>query len=296
MIPAILSNSTAVGSSLDQDPNPAMMTREMNAQDVGALSLLASPGLMALSSEMTFSGAVIPAPVLHKPSKVRFGMMAAADINTLYVPDEFFYSQGRAIRFSEKEIVAGGYTAGASLLFNQPRFLIETGVTYSSKTFGPDRTLFIGTSPDQHELDFENITLDVVSVPLYLHLKIDGKGLWRFYTVGGASLHVIANAHYDLVAENTNPPASAAPLDPTQLQNQREVQRVREHMLDGAKFNSKAYLTAAGGFGIERFLNSRTSIFAQPMYHYQISFFGLIDQNGKHLRSTSLLLGTRISL
>jgi hypothetical protein len=181
-------------------------------------------------------------------------------------------------------------------VFDQPRFLVETGVTYSSKTFGPDRSLFIGTSPDQHALDFENITLDIVSVPLYFHLKLDGKGLWRFYAVGGASLHVIANAQYDLIAENTNPPASAAPLDPTQIQNQREVQRVREHMLDGAKFNSKAYLTAAGGFGVEHFLNSRTSVFVQPMYHYQISFFGLIDQNGKHLRSTSLLLGTRISL
>ncbi|MDH5580248.1 MAG: hypothetical protein OEZ09_17500, partial [Betaproteobacteria bacterium] len=172
--------------------------------------------------------------------------------------------------------------------------LVETGISYSSKNFGPDRKLFIGSSPDQHELDFENITLNVLSVPLFLHLKIDGKGLWRMYVVAGASLHVIADAHYDLIAEYATP-ASAAPLDPMQLQNQREVQRVREHMLDGAKFNSKAYLTAAGGIGVERFLNSRSSVFAQPMYHYQIPFFGLLDQNGKHLRNTSLLLGTRIS-
>jgi hypothetical protein len=67
-------------------------------------------------------------------------------------------------------------------------------------------------------------------------------------------------------------------------------------MLDGAKFNSKGYVTVAGGFGVERFVNSRISIFAQPMYQYQIQFFGLFDRNGKHLQNGSVLFGTRISL
>lgn len=234
-------------------------------------------------------------PGVAKSSKVRFGMSAGADVNTLFIPEEHFYSQGRSIRFSEKEIVAGGYTAGASLLFDSEKFLFETGLSYSSRQFGPDRKLFIGTSSDQHTVDFENITLNVISIPLYLHWKIDGKGLWRVYTIGGASMHVIANAHYDLIAENIFT-SSAAPQDPMQLQNQREVQRVREHMLDGAKFSTKGYLTAVGGLGVERYLNPRTSLFLQPMYQYQIPFFGLIDQNGKHLRNGSLMLGTRISL
>ncbi len=245
-----------------------------------------TPGFMSVTAMI---------PVLMKPSRVRFGMMAAADVNTLFFPEEHFYSQGRSINFSEKEIVAGGYSAGASLLFDSKRFFIETGLTYSSKNFGPDRKLFIGSSTDRHTLDFENITVNSISIPLYLHLKIDGKGSWRVYTTSGASMHVIANAHYDLFAENVFT-SSAAPQNPQQLQNEREVQRVREHMLDGAKFSTKGYVTVGGGFGVERYLNPRMSIFVQPMYHYQIQFFGLFDRNGKHLQNGSLLLGTRITL
>lgn len=234
-------------------------------------------------------------PVLQRTSRVRFGMMAAADVNTLFFPEEHFYSQGRSINFSEKEIVAGGYSAGASLLFDFNNFIIESGLTYSSKNFGPDRKLFIGSTADRHSLDFENITLNVISLPVYLHWKLDSKGAWRIYATAGAAMHVIANAHYDLLSENIYT-SSAAAQSPQQLQNETEVQRVREHMLDGAKFNSKGYLTAAGGFGVERYLNSRMSLFVQPMYHYQIPFFGLIDQNGKHLQNGSVLFGTRVSL
>lgn len=253
------------------------------------------PAVDQTGTDLLANAAAVITPEILKPAKVRFGMSAAADVNTLYIPEEHFYSQGRSIRFSEKEIVAGGYTAGASLLFDSRKLLFETGLSYSSKNFGPDRTLFIGSSTDQHQVDFENITLNVISVPVNLHWKIDGQGQWRVYAISGASMHVIANAHYDLIAENIYT-ASAAPQDPMQLQNEREVQRVREHMLDGAKFSTKGYLTAVGGVGIERFLNSTTSVFVQPMYQYQIPFFGLIDQNGKHLQNGTVTIGTRIGL
>jgi hypothetical protein len=221
-------------------------------------------------------------------------MMAGADINTLFIPREHFYSQGRSIQFPEKGIVAGGYSTGASLLFDFKKVMLEAGLSYSSVNFGPDRNLFIGNSSDRHVLDFENIALNIVSLPVNMHVKIDGKGVWRMYATGGASMHVIANANYDLIAENYY--TSSAVQDPQQLQNVREVQRVREHMLDGAEFSTKGYLTASGGLGIERYLNPRMSVYLQPMYQYQIPFFGLIDQNGKHLQSGSLLFGTRISL
>ncbi len=267
---------------------------ESSGRQRGRLSLQPMNGLLAAAG-MPLMAAVDIVPVLPRHSKTRFGMMAAADVNTLYIPEENFYSQGRAIHFSEKEIVAGGYTAGATLLFDKKKFLVETGLIYSSKSFQPDRNLFIGSSQDPHSLDFENITLNVISVPCYLHLKVDGKGLWRVYATGGLSLNVIANAHYDLFAQNDFA-ASAAPADPLQLQNQREVKRVREHMLDGAKFSSKGYLTASTGVGVEHFLNANMSLFVEPMYHYQIPFFKLIDQNGKHLQNGSIFLGTRVSL
>lgn len=280
--PTLLYDNAVASVTREDDHKSSFLSNMTSRVDRADTDLLAN------------SAAVIP-PEILSPAKVRFGMSAAADVNTLYIPEEHFYSQGRSVRFSEKEIVAGGYTAGASLLFDSRKLLFETGLTYSSKNFGPDRKLFIGSSTDQHQVDFENITLNVISVPVNLHWKIDGQGQWRIYAISGASMHVIANAHYDLIAENIYT-ASAAPQDPMQIQNQNEVQRVREHMLDGAKFSTKGYLTAVGGVGVERFLNNTTSVFVQPMYQYQIPFFGLIDQNGKHLQNGTITIGTRIGL
>lgn len=292
-VPDISTQRDVVGSLHTRATNPEFLSgRQM--EDIRALM----PGTL---SQLEESGIVAPMvatglPVLKQPSRVRFGMMAAADVNTLFFPEEHFYSQGRSIRFSEKEIVAGGYSAGASLLFDFKSFVVETGLTYSSKNFGPDRKLFIGSTADRHSLDFENITLNVISLPVYFHWKVDNHGPWRVYPTTGAGMHVIANAHYDLLAENIYT-SSAAAQSPQQLQqNETEVQRVREHMLDGAKFSSKGYLTIAGGFGIERYLNSRMSVYVQPMYHYQIPFFGLIDKNAKHFQNGSVLFGTRVSL
>lgn len=235
-------------------------------------------------------------PLLPVAPKIRFGMMTSADVNVLFFPKERFYSQGRAFSFSEKEIIAGGYSAGISISYEKEKISIESGLIYSSKTFGPDRKFFIGSSTDSRSLDFENIALDIVSIPLYVHWKIDRSGWWRVYATGGAAVHVIANANYDLVEEIIF--SSAAPPQGTQQQqiHEREIQRIRQHMLDGAEFSTKGYVTASAGFGIERYLNRRMSVFAQPLYHYQIPFFGLIDQNGKHLQNGSLLLGTRVSL
>jgi hypothetical protein len=258
-----------------------------HALPVAAIEKFPAPGIHV------GMGTLLPHASSHA-SRVRFGMSASADVNTLFFPEEHFYTQGRSINFSEKEIVASGYSAGATLLFDFKSFLFETGLNYSFKSFSPNRNLFIGTSADKHTLDFENIALNVVSVPLYLHWKVAHKGPWKVYLTSGTSLHVIANANYDLIAENIY--TSSAVQSGQQLQNQREVQRVREHMLDGAKFNSKGYLTLAGGLGLERAVSPRISVFAQPLYHYQIPFFGLIDQNGKHLQNGSMLFGTRVSL
>ena len=291
--------SLPLSSENTAEANPGMLAEEhatrTRIDELAALKSISQHELIPADAPTSVIPIAALAPTLLKPAKVRFGMMAAADVNTLFYPKEHFYSQGRSINFSEKEIVAGGYSTGASLLFDFKNVVLETGLMYSTKNFGPDRKLFIGSSSDRHTLDFENITLNTISVPLYVHWKLDGKGAWRVYATSGASMHVIANAHYDLLAENIFT-SSAAPGNPQQLQNEREVQRVREHMLDGAKFNSKGYVTLGGGLGVERFVNSRMSIFAQPMYQYQIQFFGLFDRNGKHLQNGSLLFGTRVSL
>ena len=105
---------------------------------------------------------------------------------------------------------------------------------------------------------------------------------------------MIANAHYDLISRNNF--RSAPPGVVPDKKTDDEVARIREHILDGAKFSSKSYITVAGGFGVEHYVGGKLSIFVQPMYNHQIPYFSFSDHNGKQLKYISMQLGTRVNL
>lgn len=272
----------------------AVNPEEKSREKVSLLLRLASP-LHTVMSDDPGTGLSLAALTLPKERGLRITMGASADVNVLYIPDDHFFTQGRQIKFGEKELVALGYSAGASVLFDRGPFTFETGLYYSAKTYEPNRILHIGETFDVRTLDFRQINLSIVSVPLYVHWNFDRKGKVHLYTVAGMNMNVLAIAHYDLIAKN-NLQSAAAPQDPQYRRTTQEVERVRENILDGAEFSTKSFITVSGGFGIERQINTRFSIFGQPTFNYQIPFFGIADQNGKHLQFGSLLLGTRITL
>ncbi|MDX1478064.1 MAG: hypothetical protein R3301_10205 [Saprospiraceae bacterium] len=226
---------------------------------------------------------------------LRFSISASTEINQLYIPADHFYSLGKQVSFTEKDMTAIGYSAGASVLFDRDVFTFETGLHYSQKSYNPNRILHIGETFDVRTLDFKNISLHVISVPLQVHWNFDRKGRTRLYTVAGASMNLIATAHYDLISRNNNRSA-AAPQDPSFRRTTQEVERIREHILDDAEFSAKSFLTLNAGFGIERLINHKFSVFLQPTASYQIPFFHISDQNGKHLQYLSAQFGTRIRL
>ena len=235
-------------------------------------------------------------PSLFTTKGTRVSMSASVEINQLYIPADHFYSLGKQVGFSEKDIAAYGYSTGASILFDDGPWTFETGLNYAQKSFSPNRILHIGETFDVRTLDFQRINLNVINIPLLVHWNFDRKGRTRMYTVGGASMNIIASAHYDLIARDNSRNQSAAPSDPQYRKTSEEVQRIREHILDGAEFSAKSYLTVNAGFGVERLLNSKFSLFVQPTVGYQIPFFHISDQNGKHIQYISAQFGTRVRL
>jgi len=247
-------------------------------------------------SESIEASANYPVPVPKRPRgrrSLRLTIGASVDVNSLYLPGDQFYTASEKVNFSERTLAAMGYSTGAGIIFDRGKWSFETGLYYSSKQYEPNRVLQIGKAFDVRTLDFEKISLHVISVPMQAYWNFDRKGKTRFYAVGGAGFNLIASANYDLLTRRNT---RSAPPGGGNNRTDLEVSRVKEHILDGAEFSSKSYVTVVGGFGVEHYLNRQLSVFTQPTFNYQIPFFHFSDQNGKHLQYLSLQVGTRIRL
>lgn len=265
--------------------------RQMNAHsDVPEIGRLDLPERIYLDLEL----ATPEVKLTRKRGGLQFTIAASMDLNALYMPEEQFYSNGSNITFSEKNLLATGYSAGAGLLFGDGRWSFETGLFYSSKKYEPNRIIQIGKTFDVRTVDFSEINLHIVSVPLYAHWNFDRKGKTRFYAVMGSGINIIATANYDLITRNNL--RSAPPGILPDKKTDEEAARIREHILDGAEFSSKSYITLAAGFGVDYQITEKLSIFAQPTYNYQVPFFQFSDQNGKQFQFISMQLGTRVRL
>lgn len=248
---------------------------------------------VALPNELTsLESRNTPSTQLRSRKKsLRLGLFTSLDFNHLYMPSEQFYADGRKIKFSEKYLLATGYSVGATLLFDRGAWSFETGLVYSQKSFEPNRVLQIGKTFDVRTVDFDEISMHLVKVPLNARWNFDRKGKTRFYLVGGAGLNVIAAANYDLLTRG-----GVGSRPPGGTRTDVEVARVRENFLDGAEFSSKSFITLSGGIGVEQELSKKFSVFVQPTYDYQLPILLLSDREGKQLQFLSLQFGTRVRL
>ncbi|RLD18288.1 MAG: hypothetical protein DRI69_10580 [Bacteroidetes bacterium] len=270
--------------------SPSVSTNSNSIESVTYVEVLGLPNQLDDNVAM----ALPEIKLTHKKKSLRFSIGASMDLNALYMPEENFYADGQQITFSEKNLLATGYSAGVGLLFGGGAWSFETGLYYSAKKYEPNRVIQIGKTFDVRTLDFSEISLHIVSVPMYAHWNFDRKGKTRFYAIGGANVNLIANAHYDLITRNNfrSGPSGGVRDKNTDF----EVARIREHILDGAEFSSKSYITLVAGLGVEHNIGDKLSVFAQPSFNYQVPFFQFSDQNGKQFKYISMQFGTRVRL
>jgi hypothetical protein len=228
--------------------------------------------------------------------QTRVGIHAGADVNILHFPADNFFSAGNRVSFKAQDLPALGYGGGISYGRYGQRFGIETGIHYSNKSFKPGRQLLIGESFENSKVDFQAVEIDLVSIPLSLSYQVKPTGTFRFYVVGGFDLNIIAQAHYDLNIKNNYPLPLSITQSASALALNREAHRVKEHILDGATFNGKSYVTAHAGFGIEKYLNPDLSIFMQPSYLYQVPINRFSNNGGKHFKTLNIRIGARMPL
>lgn len=228
------------------------------------------------------------------PAFLRVGMVGAGDINYVMTPYNEEYNRSGTNQFE------AGYGGGLMVGFKFGRWEIETGAMYANKYYSPDTinvTINSGNIAEGYEgIAWKGTQLDLLRIPLRARYNHSKAGKWQFYTQGGIAMNLTMNKiHSKEVVRLGPPPASTSlrsPQSPTQIYTDvnENTGLLREGLL-----TENSYLTVDLGFGIERLLSSRFSIFAQPSFHYQL-FDSKIGYNGERLNNLSIETGVRVSL
>ncbi|MGB3078476.1 MAG: hypothetical protein WBB31_05305 [Saprospiraceae bacterium] len=292
---ALESLQYADGSSADDDHLSTSVYSEPREGNINFIASLTSPVL-------GFSYTTFPHPTFVKQRKTThtvFGILTQVDYNRLRMPEDRLSSSGRIIVFPQQGLPSYGYGGGFTIALNHPRWAVETGLIYNSKTFEPGRKLSVGTAFDNGTIEFEAMRLQLVTLPLQMRYKVENKGPIKFYALAGFDLNLIVQSdidvsikyHFQSLSINENPNSN-----PNLANTIKESRRVSEHIRDGAPFSTKSFVSAAAGLGLEYSLNEHKTFFIQAAAHYQIPNLAFSNNNGKHLRSISIQTGVRTPL
>jgi hypothetical protein len=230
---------------------------------------------------------------------VEFGMLAQADYNQLKIPEDRLNSNGEQIVFPLQGITSPGFGAGFTLAIGHPRWAVETGLIYTTKTFKPGRELTIGNTADNSKVEYDAMHMQLISVPLLFRYRFDANGRFKSYAFGGLGLNVIAQSDIDVKVDYNFPslPEGEDPNNnPSLARTIRQTQRASEDFRKDAPFSTNSYISANLGLGIEYLLAERKTLFLQTAYQYQIPNLRFSNHNGKHVLSLSLQAGVRTPL
>ena len=230
---------------------------------------------------------------------IEFGMLAQADYNQLKMPEDRLNSNGEQIIFPLEGITSPGFGAGITLAIGHPRWAVETGVIYNTKSFRPSRELTIGNEADNSKVEYDAMHMQLISVPLQMRYRFDTKGRFKTYAFGGLGLNVIAQSDIDVKVDYNFPSLHEGEdpnKNPSLARTIRQTQRVSDDIREGAPFSTNSYISANLGLGIEYSLVERKTLFLQTAYQYQIPNLRFSNHNGKHVLSLSLQAGVRTPL
>ncbi|MBK8703029.1 MAG: outer membrane beta-barrel protein [Saprospiraceae bacterium] len=235
---------------------------------------------------------------LDKKRFIRVGMLGSSDINRIITPPTTITQETEKVSFDR---YAPGYGGGITLGFETQRWEVETGLIYAAKRYTPLQILYVEGSVKSgfFGASLENFELNTINVPLHFRYNYFVRDKWRLYALTGASWHVVTQANYYI---NFRPDAlllqAPAPHDsnPGRSTGLEEKNLVRG-WLEGGSFMQNSYFSVNGGLGIERYMSTRWSIFAQPTYQHSLLYFGSgLGPYKDRMHTLSVLIGLKVRL
>jgi hypothetical protein len=228
-----------------------------------------------------------------RPWAFKLGMLASIDFNLVMTPFDAYFSS------DSYDQLTSGYTGGLSFSVHRNRLGFATGATYSSKSYEPRKNKeVVGSLAGGYvEEGLQGAQLNILSIPANFTYNFDNKGKWQWYALLGVSAKLATINNFDLKSEPAS--GSRARPDPRIIAAMSIPEEVVEDPYSGAfeggSFKKNFFLTANLGFGMERYVTSRWSVFLQPTYQHSL-YKRALGPNNDRIHSLSLFLGTRATL
>ena len=259
-------------------------------ENIAAVTL-ASP---VADKEVLSSVMDVQAIVVNTVQQPRFtlSIVAGGDIDNVHTP---FDSQRRNKPYTVR---GTGFTTGLTVACNSKNTSIETGLTYSEKSYTTPLTFNFGNFHDGYFRErLEKIRYRIFSVPVNVRLVAATWGQHKVYVLGGTTFNAVADAVYtrtlsllsnsreneDLPLPSYIPPSPSADM------------HFANGIAKGGTLGDNGYITANIGIGYEYAPKPGLRIFVQPSFHRNLTERGLGPKHDQ-INSMSVLVGTRMSL
>lgn len=235
----------------------------------------------------------------QKRKALRVGMMGAPDYNKIITPPQIV--NGEKTTEVSVERYALGYSGGITLGFDANRWEIETGLVYSAQRYTPLQVLFVEGSVKTgfYAEQLKHFEFNSVYFPLNLRYNFLLRDKWRIYGMAGGAWHLTLQANYyvDFQPNARLMAAPVAPESPYEPPSGIDNQNLVKGWLEGGSLQGNSYFSINGSIGIERYMTTRWSIFAQPTYQHW--FFHPKEGIGPfqdRIHSLSILTGVKIRI
>lgn len=235
-----------------------------------------------------------PARVHTEHKNVRLGMFTAASLYGVYSPYDRFFNYRPEVTYDAD---AGG---GILFDFQKNRFHVVTGGAYTPKYYRPSLGAEVVGSFETAYVreDLREIQLDILHVPVEFRYDFLQRPKWRLYGATGFSFNFVLNSTFVIDSQilARNEAADYQDIRNTQEASSNLARKdFEEGVVEGGRIFENTFLTAQLGFGAERFVTQRWSVFFESIYQSQFSRVG-IGPNDDSFRSLSLRLGVKATM
>lgn len=303
-LPALLAQEVA---SLHADQGGALAeplsTNIQTAKDPGAMAspeLLSSLFTQAVRSGYAWEVPQMPQLIFERQKELRFSTFANIDASFVLTPPSQYSVFDTLIATSQDTTLASGYGGGILVSWKKHQWEFQTGGVYSFKRYIPKTPAFLFETVNYYiREDFNGVQLDLVELPFNINYHFKDEGNWRVYGMGGVSGHFVATSVYEIETKRTPSFNAIAMPSPSGLpDNNKSIRQEKNFpngLFDGGALRDNFYMTANLGFGVERYVSPRWSVFFQPNYQHFFLSDG-VGANKDKLYTFSLYLGTKVSL
>jgi hypothetical protein len=274
--------------------NDSVATESEARKKVELLSSLAliQPELLQIEKPVS-----VKVPILenmgYRNHRLRVGMFGAFNADNA---NTFFSSvsiAGKAVR------VTDGYGSGVTVGYRRKKVELESGVTYSYKSYRPvDVTAVTGDFTGGYEtVTPKLVSFNMLHIPVHANYYFLDKKKWSFYGIVGGTATLAMQTDYD-IAKTSSVTFNQSRQDPAASQVQKKISDLyKKGALEGESLDKNYYFTANIGTGIEYHPKSkgRWSLFGQWMYQQHIGNQG-VGENQDKISTFSIQMGAKVRL